>query len=333
MKTFLDFQTEVNSGKLRNVFFIAANDSYFTTRAGDLLRHKLFGSAENKENYFVRYGDESSIDDIADLANNTTSLFSSQKIIVLKRAEKYSRKLKELFEFLTKPDQDTYILVIFDKDYVTEKKLDESKDSAFYDFSDLPEDKLNDFIRGEFESRGFSITDENLEFFISNIPQSIDLLLTEVEKITNYDIEGANKEVTKELILQFIGYDKEFSPHELMGAILSKNAKRSQEIFDGLASTAGFSEIYLLSIISGYYMDLLTFKTKGFENQDRGALYGKYKMWGDKAKFAQKYHKSLSINSLERAFSKILDTDMKLKTSMLNSKILLSSLVEDLVNA
>lgn len=333
MKTFLDFQSEVNSGKLRNVFFIASSDNYFTAKAGQLLREKLFGSAGNKDNFFVRYGDESSIDDIADLSNNTTSLFSSQKIILLKRAEKYSRKLKDLLEFLKKPDYDTYLLVIFDKDYVLEKKLDDGKDMHFYDFSDLPENKLYDFIRSEFESRGFTISQENLEFFIASIPGSIDLLLTEVEKLTNYDFDGINKEITRELILLFIGYDKEYSPHELMTAILTKNGKRSQEIFEGLSSSAGFSEIYLLSIMSNYYMDIISFKTKGFGSQDRGALYGKYKMWGDRAKFAQNHHNSINLSTLEASFRKILDTDLKLKTSMLNSKILLSSLVEELVNA
>ncbi len=331
MKTFLDFQAEIKSGKIRNVYFIASSDSYFVSKAGELLREKLFGSADNKDNYFLRYGDESSIDEIMDLSNNTTSLFSTQKVIVLKRAEKYSRKLKELFDFLKKTDHDTYIIVVFDKDYVIEKKYD--KENDFYDFSDLPPDELSSFIRNEFELRGFNISRDDLEFFISSVPQSIDLLLTEVEKLSNYDFDSSNKTITRELILKFIGYDKEFSPSELMAGIISRDGRRSLEVLEGLSSSAGFSEIYLLSIMSNYYMDLISFKTKGFENKDSGALYGKYKMWGDRAKFAKKYHNSLNLNSLETSFNRILDTDLKLKTSMLNSKILMTSLVEELVNA
>jgi DNA polymerase III delta subunit len=331
MKTFLDFQAEINSGKIRNVYFIASSDSYFVSKAGELMREKLFGSASNRDNFFLRYGDESTIDEIMDLSNNTTSLFSSQKIIVLKRAEKYFRKIKELFDFLKKTDHDTYIMVVFDKDYVIEKKYD--KDNVFYDFSDLPQDSLSSFIRNEFESRGFNISTGDLEFFISSVPQSIDLLLTEVEKLSNYEFESSDKTITRELILRFIGYDKEFSPGELMAAVLSRDKRRSIEVLEGLSSSAGFSEIYLLSIMSNYYMDLISFKTKGFEYKNSGALYSKYKMWGERAKFAQKYHKSLNLNSLEKSFNKILDTDLKLKTSMLNSKILMTSLVEELVNA
>lgn len=331
MKTFLDFQAEVKSGKMRNVFFIAASDNYFVSKAAELMREKVFGSKESMENFFTRYGDETPVEEISDLANNTSSLFSQQKIIVLKRAEKYSRKLKELLEVLRKIDFDTFMLVVFDREYILEKKYD--KEIEFFDFSDFPEAKLKTFIRSEFESRGFTITDENLEYFISSVPQSIDLLLTEVEKITNYDFEGSDKVITRELILKFIGYDKEYSPDELMVSILNKDSRRSLEILEGLSSSAGFSEIYLLSIMSNYYMDLLTFKTRGFEQKDSGALWSKYKIWGERAKLAKQYANSVKLSSLELSFNKIMDTDMKLKSSMLNSKILMTSLVEELVNA
>lgn len=330
MKTFLDFKAEIKSGRMRNVFFIASNDNYFVAQAGDMLREELFGAANKRENFFTKYADESPVDEIIDLANNTTSLFSQQKLVVLKRAEKYSRKINDLFESLNKIDHDTYLLVVFDRDYVAEKRYDKEKE--FFDFSDLPEDKLLQLVRNEFTSRGFDISDSDLEFFVSSIPVSIDLLMNEVEKITNYDFGDSTKTITKELILKFIGYDREYSPEELMTSILTRDSNRAMKVLEGLFSSAGFSEIYLVSIISGYYMDLMSFKTKGFLQKDSSSLYGKYKMWGDKAKFARQYHNSIKISSLEKAIAKLLDTDLKLKSSMIDPKILMTSLVEELVN-
>jgi DNA polymerase III delta subunit len=54
-------------------------------------------------------------------------------------------------------------------------------------------------------------------------------------------------------------------------------------------------------------------------------------MWGSRARFAKNYHKKINISSLENSIKKILETDQKLKTSMLDSKILMASLVEELV--
>jgi len=48
MPTFLDFQKEVSSGKVRNVYFVSAADNYFIGRAGEILREKLFGSKTTK---------------------------------------------------------------------------------------------------------------------------------------------------------------------------------------------------------------------------------------------------------------------------------------------
>lgn len=331
MKTFLDFQTEVNAGKVGNVYFIAASDGYFVQKAGELLREKLFGSSENRDNFFLRYADDTPLEEFFGLCSNYSSLFSSKKIIVLKRCEKYSRKLSELREFVKNPELETFLVLAFDKDYVMEKKLD--KDIEFYDFSDLPQRTLYEWVKKEFENRGIAIENDAIQELTSGIPASFDLLITEIEKISNHDFQNSRRVITKELILQFTGYDKEYTPDEFIHSILIKDRKKAYTIIDNLLNSKGLNEIYLLSIISNYYMDLISFKTKGLESMDSRLLYQKYKLWGDRVKFAKNYHKSIDINSLERSFEKILNTDMKLKTSMLDSKILMTSLVEELINA
>ena len=335
MKTFLDFKSELQADKVRNVYYIAASDGFFISKACELLREKLFGSKDNKDNFFLRYADETPMQEIIDLSNNFASLFSQKKIIVIKRCEKYSRKMSDLLDFLEKPMVDSIILAVFESDFVWEKKLTDNKSLSdnFYDFSDLPKKELTAWVKSEFESRGVTIEQDELELFISSVPLSFDLLYSEIEKISNYDFESSEKIVTQELILKSIGYDKEYSPEELIHNIITKNPKRALEILDNLINSKSLNEIYLLSIMSNYYMDLITFKTKGLENADNSVVYGKYKMWGARARFAKNYHKSLNLKSLETSFALILSTDMKLKTTMLDSKILVTSLVEELINA
>jgi len=331
MKTFLDFQTEIKAGKIRNVYFIAASDNYFLSKASELLREKIMGSGADKNNFFLKYADETPLQELFDLSSNFASLFSTQKIVVLKRCEKYSRKLPELFEFAKKPDPDTFLLLVFEKDYVLEKKP--GKDIEFYDFSDLPQKTLYQWVRDEFMQNKLEIDNAALELFITGLPQSFDLIANEIEKISNYDYKEGSRTVTKELILEFTGYDKEYSPEELLLSIVKKDHSKAFKILDNLLTSKNLNEVYLLSIISNQYMDIISFKTKGLDKMDNRTLYSKYKLWGDRVRFAQNYHKLLNINSLELSVEKILDTDKRLKTSMLNSKILMTSLVEELINA
>jgi DNA polymerase III delta subunit len=329
MLTFLDIKKDITAGKPRNVYYIAALDNYFVSKAGEALREKLFGSKENRDNFFIKYADETPFQEIIDLNSNFSSLFSPIKIVIVKRCEKYSRKLPDLFEYFKKTDPDSYFLFVFEKDYVLEKKLD--KEIDFYDFSELPQKAVKDFAKGEFQARGCSISDEELDFFIASVPQSFDLLVSEIEKISNYDFGSGEKIISKDIILEFTGYDKEYSPEELIYSIINKNSKRALGILDNLLNVSGLNEIYLLSIISNYYIDLISFKTRGLENAENNVIYGKYKMWGSRARFAKNYHKKINISSLENSIKKILETDQKLKTSMLDSKILMASLVEELV--
>jgi DNA polymerase III delta subunit len=82
----------------------------------------------------------------------------------------------------------------------------------------------------------------------------------------------------------------------------------------------------------GYYLDLISFKTKGFSKNDSYSHYGKYKMWGDRLKFAKSFHNLLDIKELKYSLTKLLEIDQKLKTSMLDSRVLFVSLVSELCN-
>ena len=149
MPTYLDFEKEIKAGKVRNVYFVMALDNYFVSRAAALLREKLFGSAENKENFFCYMETRAPRKKFWTSANNFSSLFSASKVIIVKRCEKYSKKLNELTEYSKKPDKDTTLLLCFDKDYVIEKKL--NKEIDFYDFSELSDKEYTAWINSEFE--------------------------------------------------------------------------------------------------------------------------------------------------------------------------------------
>ncbi|HEY3251344.1 MAG TPA: DNA polymerase III subunit delta [Ignavibacteria bacterium] len=327
MKTFLDFEKEVNLGKTRNVYFLLTTDNYFVTKASELLREKLFGNKDSRDNFFLKYADETSIQELIDLTNNFASLFSSTKIIVLKRTEKYSRKIDELFEFVKIADPDSILLLCFDKEYASDKKL--YKEYEFYDFTYLSDEAMKNWIQKEFSVYGKKINNEALEYLTANMPDSFDLFHKEIEKICTYDPDSTD-EIDKKLILKFTGYENELTPNDLMKAIIRNDSVKAVQILDNLINKAGINEIYLVSVISNYYFDLLSFKSGKFRGYDNYSLYGKYKIWGERLDFAKEYSNLLKISDLEKAIALILDLDTKLKTSMLDSNVLLTSLVEEL---
>jgi len=302
-------------------------DNYFINSASEILREKLFGSKDNRENFFIRYSDDTTVQELKDLSNNYSSLFASNKLIVLKKCEKYSRKLDELFDFLNNPDPETYLLLCFDKEYVLEKKP--VKGIEFYDFTELPVLALKDWIKNQFKSYGKEIHDDAIDFMIDTFPQSFDVLNSEIDKITSYEPESVQA-IDKEILLKFTGYEADYTPNELMRSIIRNDSEKAVRILDNLLHKAGLNGIYLVSIISNYYLDLLSFKSGKFNGNDSYSLFGKHKIWGDRINFTKEYGNILKINDLTKALELLLDADKKLKTSMLNADILLTSVIEEL---
>ncbi len=330
MQTYLDFQNEIKAGKVKNVYFVMASDNYFVAKSSEILREKLFGSKDSKENFFIRYGDESSADEIIDLCSNFSSLFSTSKLIIVKRSERLAKKLDELVQYSSSPDKDTTLMLCFDREYVAEKKL--NKDISFYDFTELPDKAYLDWIQSEFAFRSCIIEEDALELFVSLVPQSFDLVVTEIEKLSIYILNSDSGRITKEIVQRLVGYETEYSPEQLILAIVRKESRKSLEILDFLLNKGGINEIYLISILTNYYFDLISFKTGSIAKGDNYSVYGKYKIWGERLRFAKSFHNLLNENQLKHSLLRILETDQKLKTSMLDSKTLMASLVEDLVN-
>lgn len=329
--TYQDFEKQINSGKIQPVYYVIAIDNYFLRKAGELLLEKISGSKENKENFFIKYADESSPEEIIDLCSNFSSLFSNNKIVIVKRCEKFGRKLDSIVTYTQNPDKDTTLILAFDKEYVRDKKLD--KKINFYDFAYLPDEDYINWVKSLFDVRECKIDSSELNLFTDSVPRIFDLVENEVDKISSYCEEvsqGGEKKVTRDVIFKFIGYDTSYTPEDLMISILKKDSRKSLEILENMIDKHGMNEIYLLTLISGYFTDLLSAKTRGFETAGMNEVYSKYKIWGDRIGFVKNHRNDIKDDDFETIFDKILQTDQKLKTSMLDSKVLLTSLVEEL---
>lgn len=331
MPYYTDFAKKVTAGKFDPVYFVLASDSYFVNKAGELLKEKIFGSSKSNENYFQKYGDEADAEEIIDLCRNFSSLFTTHKIVIVKRCEKLWKKIDELKEYSKNPDPDTTLLLAFDKEYLLEKKAD--KELKFYDFSDLPDEQFRQWIKDLVKQNSCSIEESAIDELINSVPRYFDLISTEISKICNYfDLnEPEPRVITSSVILKFTGYDAEYSPYDLMTAIIKNDHKRALDILNNLLNVSRINEVYLLSIISGYYMDMLA-SGKNFDRASRNEYYIKYKFWGDKLKFIQENYKDIKNRDFSAAFSKIMDTDVKLKTSMIEPAVLLTSLVQELAS-
>lgn len=328
-KTYLNLINDVSKGKIEPVYFIAAPDNYFVNKASALLKEKLFkGSSEN---YFLKYADETKYNEIIDICTNYSSFFSEKKLVVVKRSEKFSRNLEHIFAYSENPDKDTVLFLAFDIDYVYEKKLD-TKEHPFYDFSDLPREFYFQWIQDDFKKRGCIIKEAEVQLFASSPFNNYEIAEREIEKISNYEFDDNENTVTKDILMIFLGFKQSYTPDELMSAIMDKNKKEAMNIISSLLNESGINEIYLLSIISGFYADIICFKQKDFGFKNPYELGSKYRIWKSRVPFVKSLASKLNNDKIPEIFGYLKDTDKKLKSTMTDSKLLMTILVENLIN-
>jgi len=333
---YSDFVKKVTAGKIDPVYNILISDGYFFNKAGELLKEKIFGSAKNNENFFQRYGDETNADEIVDLCKNFSSLFTTHKIVLVKKCEKLWKNIDVLKEYSKNPDPDTTLLLGFDKEILVEKKLFDKKaekELKFYDFTDMPDEQYRQWIKDLVSQNGCSIEESAIDELINTVPRYFDLVSTEISKICNYfEFESAEpKVITSAIILKFTGYDAEYSPYDLMSAIIKNDHRRALDILNNLLNVSRINELYLLSTISGYYMDMLA-SGKNFDSAGKNELYTKFKIWGERLKFIQSHYKYIKNKDFSTAFGKLMETDVKLKSSQIEPAVLMTTLVQELTN-
>jgi DNA polymerase-3 subunit delta len=328
--TYLDFEKKIKSGKVDPVYFVLAVDSFFLNKAGILLKEKLTGSASNNENFFIKYADDTPLDEIFDLTSNFSSLFSQKKIIIVKKCEKYSRKIDDVVNYCKNPDPDTVLILSFDRDYVEEKKL--NKILFFYDFTSLSDDEYINWLRLEFNGFGCSINDDVLLMFSDYVPRIFDLVENEIRKVSDFLQDRKEKIVTKEVILKLSGYEAEFTHLELMTYILTNDTKNALNVLDYLLNKESLNEIFILNILINMFSDLIAVKKENILNMQNREFYASFKIWGDRINFVKKFQNRAKTLNFERIFKKLIETDQKLKTSMLDPKVLLFSLVQEIAS-
>jgi DNA polymerase-3 subunit delta len=328
--TYLDFEKKVQAAKIEPVYYVLASESYLVNKAGELLKEKIFGKGNSYENYFLKYGDENDAEEIIDLCTNFSSLFSPQKVVLVKKCEKIGRSIKDLLEYCKKPDPDTTLLLAFDKEYALEKKL--HKELKFYDFTDLPDNEFREWIKQRVKENGCEIEENAVDEILNLLPRSFEIINSEIAKISNYfTSEDSKKIITAPIVLKFTGSDSEYMPFDLISAIIRNDSVKALEILNNLLNVSKVNEVYLLSIINGAYMDMLA-AGKDFEKANKNEYFTKYKLWADKLLFIQSHYKYIKNKDFSSAFKKIIDTDIKLKTSMMEPSVLLTSLVQELAN-
>lgn len=306
------------------VYFFTGEDLFTKNEAIDKIVKSLNA---NEFNYSKHSCDDVNFSEIINLAN-TPPTFSDVRILVLRRIEKLKEKQKKaLLEYVQDPINSTCLILTCDDKKKARNFASFKKYSASKDFPLLRPNELASWISGMFQKQNLKAGFGECKMLAEFVGSDLQALASEIEKLSLYIDDRPNKIITQDDILACVGFTKEENPFRLNNAILYSRKVDALEAIDNLIK-GGETAFAILS--QTYYALRVLYKIVLMK---KSGLYNEQEIY-DASGLRFDNQKSIIRGSLpkesalERAFKKIIDIELTLKTQTIDRpEIMLKSVI------
>jgi len=317
------------------IFFLYGPDTYRSRQKLKELKDKFFKEVDSSSlNLSFLDGAKMKIEEF-NSAIATPPFLSRKRMIVV--SDLLSRKAdadfnKLMLELLEKENLLKDVILIFiesvepDKRTVLFKRLSAEKYAQEFGF--LTDLEMKNWLRLEVKNRGGKISPPAIDKFVFLVGSDLWTASSEIDKLVSYkaggviepgDVEEMVKGKFDENIFNFVD------------AIANKNKKLAHKLLtDQLAS--GANELYLLTMLIRQFRILLLVKDltggEGGKKQSVAREMGIHPFVAQKA-LAQ--IRNFSDKKLREIYQKLLETDLKIKTSWADSRVLFDLLLVEIM--
>ncbi len=233
---------------------------------------------------------------------------------------------EQFLEYLKNP-LDTTVLVLLNASPDKRKKLYKAlQNHTVVEFNPLSDAELSRWIEKILKSYNLSIDPPALQFLIEYADARPEALITELEKLASYKMEGV---VSKEDILQVVTPCNDYNIFKMIDAILNKDAKTALMLLSGMLLNKE-EPIYILGAVSKQYRQLLRIKTLLEEKTPRQEIISLMAMRDFIYKRLENVCNKTTSKKLKLAMDLCYATDEGLKTGLKFDEAALHALVYQL---
>ena len=333
-----EFNSQIKSKNFKRAYFIYGEEKYLVDYYTKLLTEKILCGNDNSFNLQNFSSPDLDINAL-DTAVEALPLMAPLKCVrifdldVEKEPADTIKKLKEIISDVP----ETTVLIISLPNLTLDLKRS-SKWSAFVKFFEKYGEVLNLPVMNKLklqrqlikwaEKLSCTLSEKNAQLIIEKCGNNLLVLKNELEKLCAY---AGGSEITSEAINRVTVENFEANVFELTKAIMAKNYERAFEVLDILFFKKE-EPIAILSVMASNYIDIYRVKVA---QQSGKNIYDVAEVFDYKRKMfrlenAQRHSKNISMESLRKCIELLTQTDEQLKSSRLDSRILLEKFIAKL---
>ena len=300
------------------IYFLYGSDTY---RSRGKLKELV---QKNSDGFNVQKIDGSKIS-TDELNKNiaTNDLFSQKKFLIVEGvASKDSKAKEDVVDFLRNLEFDNSSFLIFydaqvDKRSVTFKVLNKKADEA-YAFDELKPAEMDIWLQNQIKHIGLNINNENFKKLAISLGSDTWLAIGELGKLKAYK---GNEEVLYEDIDLLVRGKLDDDIFKLTDMIVNNNKKEAVKLLKDQLEL-GSNEIYLLTMIVRQFRILI--QLKSVNSPDAARVLKLHPFVVQKSlPMVRKY----SMEQLKDIYRKLLEIDLKLKSSKVSGETLLETFI------
>lgn len=317
-----------------NIYFLYGNEKYLLKKFYDKLLKKSVPKNFTEFN-LNEFTNESTVDDIAD-AVYALPFMAEQKCVIVKDFDvdkKNSVDISKLEELISDPVETTVLIFSLPTLIVDTKKSAKWRNfiklvNKYGNAEQFEKQEIGDlvkFIIKICESHGSRITKQNASLVVEYAGSDMKNLENECKKLASF---ASEREITRDDIENLVVKNLETTVFILIKSIMLSDIKKAYSLLNLLFSM-GEEPIGILARISDNYVDLYRVNAAlhSGKNAKAPAEYGEYKGREFRLTNAQRDIKGMPVEKLVRSLDVLKDADLLLKSSKMNGKIILETLI------
>lgn len=334
-----EFKEQLSSGRLSRVYAIIGEEKYMVRRAAQRLMKKASGESFLDFNR-KDFTNESPVDDIADAVEALPFMADHKCVTVadFNVDEKNQDEIQKLTELLTSPPQETtlifwYPTLEYDGRKAKWKNFFKQVEAAGSVLICKRRDaaELCRLLLREAEKAGCTMKKETVNLLLDYVGTDLKSLLNEMEKLTAYCNGG---EITAQIIEELVPKSTETTVFLMVNALVGGDYERAYRLMD-LLFYRNEEPIAILGALSSSYVDMYRVRaslSSGFSSS-APASYGEYKGKEFRLRNGERNSRKLTMEGIKESLHLLLEADMALKGSRMDSRVVLDSLIAKLLLA
>lgn len=243
--------------KLAPVYLLAGEEPLFIDQISTYALQQMIPEEEREFNLSSLYGADVTAQDI--LMEALRFPMMGARILVVVREAQLVRDLDALTPGLSQLPQSTCLLLCYKKKPDKRKALYKAIDAlgGVYESARIYDSKLPDFIIKSFAAKQLTIDPRTAHLMADATGNDLEKILQEVEKVA-IATAGKVRQITPEIIEEYIGVSKEFNNFEMLAALVRRDAERAYRIAHYFAANERNHPIQItLSLLFGFFANLM----------------------------------------------------------------------------